>query len=197
MNNNLPLLIGITGKKFNGKDTLGNRLIEKYNYKRFAFADPLKEGCRQIFGLNDEQLYGSLKETIDEYWNVTPRKLLQYIGTDLFRDQLINIMPHLNKDIWVYATKRKILNEWKINSNQRIVVTDVRFENEINMIYELGGIVIRVKRDTIKNSDIHASELEIDNLCVTYELSNNETIHELYDKLDHLLLIKHELLLDF
>lgn len=182
-----PLLIGITGRKFNGKDTLGTHLISTYDYKRLAFADPLKEGCKQIFDFNDEQLYGSLKETEDDFWHVTPRKVLQYVGTDLFREQLENIMPHLGKNIWVEATKRKILNEWQKNKHQKIVITDVRFPNEVEMIYDLGGIMIRVERDIVNDDiDVHASEIQISNLEVTYRLKNNGTIKELYNKLDEL-----------
>ena len=64
--NNMPRIIGVTGKKFNGKDTLGNYL-SKYNYKRMAFADPLKEVIKNVFNFNDAQLYGEDKERIDEY----------------------------------------------------------------------------------------------------------------------------------
>lgn len=181
-----PKLIGITGRKFNGKDTLGNMLISKYDYKRFAFADPLKEGCKHIFGLTDEQLYGDLKETNDDFWQTTPRTILQFVGTELFREQLSTIMPHLGKNIWVEATKRKIMKEWQENNNQCIVVTDVRFENEVNMIKQMGGIVIRIVRDSMNDTvDVHASEIAIQFLDVTSEISNNSSIEDLSKVLDN------------
>ena len=61
-------IIGITGKKFNGKDTGAIYLINNYGYERLAFADALKEACKCIFGFTNEQLYGNKKEDIDEYW---------------------------------------------------------------------------------------------------------------------------------
>ena len=31
---NLPQIVGITGRKFNGKDTLGNYLVNNFSYKK-------------------------------------------------------------------------------------------------------------------------------------------------------------------
>ncbi len=174
-------LIGITGLKRSGKDTLGSNFVEKYGYKRLAFADALKDGCKEIFGFTDDQLYGDKKETIDEYWGVTPRTVLQYVGTDLFRDQLGLIIPKIGKNIWLKVVEKKILDEWKNNPATRFVITDVRFSNECQMVKELGGIVIRVKRDSVNNStDCHSSELEIEKLDVTVEIPNNDTKDELF-----------------
>jgi len=146
-NNNKPILIGITGRKFHGKDTLVNRLVQRFGYKKFAFADPLKEACRIIFGFNHEQLYGNKKEEKDVFWNITPRKIFQFVGTDLFRDQAKNIIPNIGEDLWIEVIRKKILDEWKENPNQHIVITDVRFPNEADMIHQMNGIIVRVKRD--------------------------------------------------
>ena len=81
---NLPKVIGIAGRKYNGKDTIGDYLVKNYGYKKIAYADPIKEICKEMFGFNNEQLYGSLKESNDGFWNVSPRKLMQFIGTELF-----------------------------------------------------------------------------------------------------------------
>lgn len=188
MNLNYPQIIGITGRKFNGKDTLGNFLIEKKGYKRIAFADALKDACKCIFGLTDEQLYGNLKEVEDPFWKTTPRKILQFVGTDLFRENLMKIMPWIDKNIWIEVVKKKILDEIEIDPNVKIVVTDVRFDNEINLIKELHGLTLRVVRPDINNNlDLHQSEIEIDRLDVNYEILNNGTLEELYSKIENLL----------
>jgi len=185
---NLPKVIGITGRKSNGKDTVGNFLVDNYGYKRLAFADALKSACKEIFGFNDEQLYGNLKETDDEQWKVSPRLVLQYVGTDLFREQISNIMPHIEKNIWVNVVKVKILKEWKNNPNQKFVITDVRFPNEIDLINELSGLTIRVRRDSCNNTvDSHQSEILIERLPVLYEILNNSTLEELYEKVINIL----------
>lgn len=180
----LPKVIGVTGRKYNGKDTVGNYLVEHFGYKRLAFADALKDACRCIFGFTDEQLYGSLKETQDVFWKVSPRIVLQYIGTNLLRDQLSTIMPDLGNDIWVNVIKKKILDEWTINPNQKFVVTDARFPNEVAMIKELGGTMFRIRRESINAvSDSHSSEMGIEKLDVDHEIINDKELDDLYQKI--------------
>lgn len=140
-------LIGITGRKYCGKDTLGNYFVEQYGFERMAYADALKEATRCIFDFDDEQLYGNSKEIIDPYWNVTPRQVLQFIGTDLFRNHIKELLPDMGKDIWIHVIKRKIMNKLKKNPNTKIVITDIRFPNELQAIKDLGGITIKIQRD--------------------------------------------------
>lgn len=180
----LPAVIGITGRKYNGKDTVGNWLGLHHGYKRIAFADALKDACRCIFGFTDEQLYGSLKETPDAFWKASPRTILQYVGTNLLRDQLAQIIPHIGNDIWVNVVMKQMLDAWKTNPEQKFVITDVRFENEVKLISDLGGIMIRVKRDAINTTvDMHISELNIEKLKVDHEILNDGTVADLYEKI--------------
>lgn len=175
-------LIGITGRKFNGKDTLGKYFVEKMGFTRLAFADALKDACKCIFNFNDDQLYGEKKETEDPFWKVTPRKVLQFVGTELFRNKLVEIMPDLGENIWVEVLRKKILD----NPDKCFVITDVRFPNECEMIKNMGGIVIRVKRDCMnKETDLHSSELEIEKLSVNFEIENNGTVEEMYKSAEY------------
>lgn len=128
------LIIGLGYKARSGKDTVAAALVERWGFKRYAFADPLKEACREIFKLNDEQLYGSAKEKVDEFWKDTPRRILQVVGTECLRKGYAD-------DVWVRALERRI-----VNGPERCVVTDVRFPNEAEAIQEWGGIVLRVDR---------------------------------------------------
>ena len=188
--NKMPLIIGVTGKKFNGKDTLGKYLF-KYGYKRLAFADPLKDVLRDVFHFNDEQLYGEDKEKIDPYWKVSPRTIMQFVGTDLFRHQMKKVLPDVGNNIWIEVIKRQILEMWKTNPDQKIVLTDLRFPNEIALIKEFGGIIIRVKRNIDKNDNdfivVHESETYIDTLNVDYDFDNNGTKDELFRKFDDII----------
>jgi hypothetical protein len=93
-------------------------------------------------------------------------------------------MPHLGNDVWVNVIKKKILDEWSTNPDQKIVITDVRFPNEANMIEELSGIMIRVRRDSINAvSDSHSSEVGIEKLEVDYEIINNKELDDLYQEI--------------
>ena len=182
-----PKIIGITGRKYNGKDTIGDYLVLKYGYKRLAFADALKASCKEIFGFSDEQLYGNEKETIDDFWKVSPRVVLQYVGTELFRTHIHEIIPFVKTNIWVEVIRRKIFDEQKKFPDKRFVITDMRFANENEFIKSINGLSLRVTRECVNTSiDIHPSELEIEKLIVDYELHNNSTLENLHTQVDQI-----------
>ena len=176
-------IIGITGRKRHGKDTLGDYLVSNYGYTKIGFADALKEGCRHIFGFNDDQLYGNSKEIDDEFWKASPRKVLQFVGTDLFRDQLARVLPEDKYDIWVKVVEKTILQ----NPDKKYVITDVRFNNELAFIKKYNGLTIKVQRDTITDIDWHISESYIDELQTNYTIKNSGTLEELYKKLENVM----------
>jgi hypothetical protein len=133
------------GLKGSGKDTVAKMLPAEW--KRMAFADTLKDIVSILFGWDRNLVEGNTeysrkwREEVSTFWskeldikNFTPRLALQTLGTDVFRD-------HFNQDIWVKVLKHKI-----INSNDNIVITDVRFPNEANMIKELGGKIVQIIR---------------------------------------------------
>jgi len=187
---NLPAIIGITGRKYSGKDTLGDFLVTNYGYERIAYADALKEVARIIFDFDDTQLYGDNKETPDEYWNITPRQAFQFIGTDLFRNNCHKLFntSHTNKDIWIRVVKRKIMNRLKTNPNAKFVVTDIRFPDELDAVKDLGGITIKIKRDTTEK---RITSLKTDIATITNSLSDpNQTLASLENTIKQLEQIK-------
>lgn len=173
-------IIGICGYKRNGKDTLGDYLVSNYGYTKIGFADAMKEACKNIFGFNDEQLYGDLKEYEDEFWKISPRKTLQFVGTELFRHRISELLPDVKDNIWIKVVEKKILD----NPDKKYVITDVRFFNEFEFINKYNGLTIKVKRDTIDNDDSHISESFIDNIYTDFTITNNGTLEELYEKLN-------------
>lgn len=176
-------LIGLIGNKQCGKDTLANYLCKTYNYKRIAFADPIKDICKITFDFNDEQLNGNQKEVPDNKWfNLTPRKIFQFIGTDLFRKHMSLLHPKFNEDFWILIARKKIYE--LLNKKTCVVVSDVRFQNECDMIKELNGITIKIIRKTNLH-DHHISENNI--LIADYVLTNNDDLDILFLKLDALI----------
>jgi len=142
------ILIGLVGLKGSGKDTMGDMFVKDYDFIKKSFADPLKEACKHLFVLSDEQLWGDLKETPDPRWdNCTPREILQYVGSELLRDQLGKIMPNINRNVHVH-NMRLWLNE-NLSKYQFIICPDCRFEEEINLIKSMGGIIIKIDRNTV------------------------------------------------
>src|SRR5688572_22805430 len=142
-------IIGLMGVKGSGKSTGSDYLIANYKYKEVAFADPLKKACQELFLFSDEQLYGTQKqkETADPRWfNCSPRTAMQFVGTDLLRNNLDKIMPGLGNDIFTYNFKLRYNEGRKLDPDHKIVVSDVRFHNEAECIKSLGGVIIKIAR---------------------------------------------------
>ena len=189
------VLIGLLARKRSGKDTVADHLVKHYSFNKLSLADPLKEAISILFGFSDEQLYGDLKETVDPTWNVSPRLVLQWFGTEVFRRNINTIIPTIQDNFWVESFKVKYNALIKSDPNKRIVVADVRFPNEIRAIHELGGVVIKIERPDILDGDSHESEKNID-LINDYDvlLKNDGTIEQLYKKVNDMLSNKASLL---
>lgn len=152
------MIVAFTGKKGSGKSTCSQFLIDA-GYKKVSFAEPLKAAVSIIFGFDDECYDPVKKEKVHEDWNVTPRELLQKIGSEWFRDGLKDLVPQINlkESIWIKIARKKIIELLKNGEN--VVIDDLRFEDEFEMIKELGGKVIMVCRDeNINFTPTHQSE---------------------------------------
>jgi hypothetical protein len=182
--NNKITIIGLTGYKRSGKDTIGNYLVNNYNFTRIAFADTLKEACKIIFGFTDEQVYGDdLKEINDEYWQHTPRDILQKVGSELFRNRLPEICNNISDDIWIRSVEKKILDLVE-NGHTKFIITDIRYQNEIDFIKKLNGVLWKVKRPVNLHNDTHESESNIDKFIGDYEFINDSTRKKLFKSVD-------------
>jgi len=184
INNNL---IGLSGKKRSGKDTAGNYLIEKYDYVQYSFAGPLKKACQEIFMFTDEQTEGHDKEILDDRWGVSARKVFQIFGTEMFRDKLGEFFPemeHIKENFWTYRFEMWYAQQKQKDPNVKVVVTDIRFQNEATIVKKLGGRVIKVNRNTGMSTDNHSSEKNIDLIKGDITIKNNGTLEEYYQELE-------------
>jgi dephospho-CoA kinase len=176
-------IIGITGKKGSGKDTIGNYLVDNHGFKRLAFADTLKDVCKLVFGLDHDQLYRpELKEVKDSYWEHSPREILQTVGTDLFRDTLSEKLENMDQNIWIRSLEKKIMKNID-EGNTKFVITDVRFKNEYEFIKKYNGIVWSITRNIDNNNnDNHKSENELKEYELEYDniFVNNKKLVDLY-----------------
>lgn len=173
------MFVGILGKKRHGKDTVADYITKTYpNFVKKSFAKPLKDAVQILFDFTDDQLNDeNLKEEPDEFWGDSPRKVLQLVGTELFRNQY-------DQMFWIKVAKRHI------PPNKNIIFSDVRFKNEFDFIKENKGIVIFIKRDIVQyKKDNHDSEKYIDDLAQSadYSIDNNATLNDLYNKIDDIM----------
>ena len=188
------VLIGLMAGKGSGKSTAANYMINNYNFVEKSMAEPLKKACKELFLFTDDQLFGTQeqKETPDPRWfGCSPRKALQYVGTDLIRNNLDNIMPGLDKNIFIHHFKLWYEQEMRKNPNICVVISDIRYQNEADFIHELGGILIKIIRHFEKTVDMHSSEIELQSIT-TYDhlIENIGTLPEYYSKLDNILVNK-------
>ena len=151
-------IIAFAGRKQSGKTTsaefVANLFWQHKDSKIYNFADPLKNLCIDILGLEHKQCYGSdedKNQLVDCYWDnhqLSAREVLQIVGTDMFR--------RMQNHVWSNATIRQILKD-KPNI---AIIADCRFPNEVNAIKNVGGIVIKLTRNPYNS--YHASEMALD-----------------------------------
>lgn len=184
-----PLLIGLTGFAGHGKTTATN-MLKTFNFHEYALADPLKRGCMAMFGFTEEQCFDDkLKNVIDPYWGVSPREVLQKVGTELFRDQIKNAMPNIKLGesgvLWI----RNFEKYYESNKHKNIIVSDVRNVDEAQTIKKLDGFIIRIHNPRIKMKDAfrnHASEQMINKIKYDCILMNDGNLSDLFKDLEYI-----------
>lgn len=161
-------VIGFTGLKGSGKDTAARALLSQ-GWEKIAFADTLREVCKLVYGLTDEQMLNpNLKEiTLEQFPFKSPRQILQTVGTEMFRNNI--------PGSWVNAWKLKTQAALYAGKSYGVVVTDFRFPDEADAIRSFGGTLIRIVRQGQVSTDLHESERYIPTLPVDFEITNNAT----------------------
>lgn len=172
-------IIGLIGHKRAGKDSLARFLIEDHDYYRVAFADPLKNIALDLnpWLLTAHHGYIHLRDFVDTVgWedakaDPAVRCWLQDLGLAIRK---------YDPNFWV----RLGLQDARALPSTPVVITDVRFLNEVDGVRGLGGILVRVVRDEADRAaalDPHISEHELDDIDVDYEIDNNGPLSALRD----------------
>lgn len=171
------IIIGIAGKKGSGKDTVAGimKKILGKKVKLLSFADPLKMGCIEMFGLDKDIVYGTQtkKEEINEFWNTSVRKILQIVGTELMKHTLPKYIPEMN-DVWIRMMEKKIFGN---KEDDIFIITDVRFMDEYEFVKKNNGLMVKIVRNINDRNDEHISE-NVDIPC-DYFINNNFSLEEL------------------
>lgn len=83
---------------------------------------------------------------------VTVRRILQWWGTEYRRAQ--------DPDYWTKAWGRKI--EQFDLTRMHVLVDDVRFMNELSVIREHSGLIVKIERPGFEGANNHSSETSLD-----------------------------------
>lgn len=209
------MIIGFVGLIGSGKDTAADYLVNFHGFRRDSFANTLKDAVSAVFGWDRVLLEGRTKEArewreqVDPWWaerlgmpNLTPRWILQYWGTEVCR-------AGFHDDIWIASLENKMRK-----TGDNIVISDVRFPNEILAIHNAGGIVVRIKRGEepewfesaasvnrgpdgnitwstsrrkLEILKIHASETAWVGGNIDFLVTNDSTIDDLYNQIQELI----------
>lgn len=203
------MIVGFVGFIGSGKDTAADYLVNFHGFRRDSFANTLKDAVAAVFGWDRTLLEGRTAESrewrdqVDFWWSnrlgkqITPRWVLQYWGTEVLRN-------HFHDDIWIASLENKLRK-----TKDNIVISDVRFPNEIEAIHNAKGLVVRVKRgpdpdwytdalnmnkgptnmswaiskQRMSELNIHASETSWVGGNIDYIITNDTTIDDLFQQL--------------
>lgn len=199
MTEKLPALIGIGGLLQHGKDTVADYLVEKHGWVKMGMSDPLNEA---LLILNPwvkidnyishpimrvvqfdpgfypyQEIYATLgyvraKKIPDV------RAYLQRLGTEVGRNLL-------GENIWVNAAEMKI--EKLTAEGKNVILTGVRYPNELALIHRQGGELWWVERPSLVNADSsasHSSENSVTREDFDLVVYNDGTLAELYETVD-------------
>lgn len=165
-----------------GKSTVAEYLCRHHSFQQISFAGPLKEMADKFFeclgvaeNVRIAMLYGGLKEQRLPEIGVTPRHVMQTLGTEWGRQCI-------DTNLWVKTAMRRARL-----STRNIVIDDLRFPNEFDAIRDAGGFCVKLVRPGLGEPSKtvgHASEGALDGRLFNFTLTNDSTIGALYSRVD-------------
>lgn len=181
-----PILIGLTGRARSGKSTAAEHLVGTYLLEHYAFADPLRDGLMAIFNLDPTDFEGDRKERPLAWLDRSPRQLMQSMGTEWARNTV-------HPDVWVKLAEQNLDYMTKaLGAVLGFVVSDVRFENEADLIRRRGGTIIHISRADAQAVNPHVSEAGVAGNKNDLLMFNNGTVEEFLRSLDEVFLMIRE-----
>lgn len=170
-------LIAFTGLPRSGKDSAADWLV-LHGYVRRAFSDPLKDAAAILLGREPWEMRGEQgfdREAVLTEWGFSTRDFLQRFGTEAMRN-------NFGADFWIKHMRNRIAGV------ERVVITDCRFDNEVELVHELGGIVVEIRRPGAAISSAHVSDKGV---AADLVLDNNDTMPQFAEKIGKLMLEYH------
>jgi hypothetical protein len=166
-------LVAITGAAGAGKDVLAQALSGQCGYQVHKFAETL---YKMVYGLpfleEGNWLNREWKERPHAFYNgKSPRRILQTLGTEWMRGMI-------SEDQWVAISEHKVYQKYVLGQ-KLFVFSDCRFENEAAWVRKVGGLIVHLKRDQVRQVEAHSSEAGIQHVDTDLVISNNDTIEAL------------------
>lgn len=185
MNN--QIIIGLHGVARVGKDEFANYISQYYGFTKLALADPIRTA---LFSLNPWILTDTMSYRLQDIINMFGwdeakvlypeiRRLMQVFGTEIARCQW-------NDNFWINLM---IENIDKLN---RVVISDVRFQNEVDMVRSYGnnGYLIKITRPGVTSVNSHISDAGLDDSLFDLVIRNDGSLKHFHNKIDKIQLFR-------
>lgn len=154
------MLIGICGAKRSGKTTLGNALSDALDMPHTSFAEPMRSFVAAILGIDLDELERVKDEPVEWLDGVTPRHMLETVGTEWGRNMI-------HPDLWIRSAKHRVGNNG--------IISDVRFPNEADAVRDI-GFLFRVSREGEQEHGGHESNRRLPDNLIDHEIRNSGTV---------------------
>jgi len=168
------LVIGLAGKFGSGKDTAAALIQEAFpgqQWRVISFARLVKQVVATLTSTTLEQnLSDAGKQTVPRGFTDSLSTLQQKVGM---------AMRSIDELVWIKAAFAPVMPE------DNVIVTDVRFPNEVRAIHDHQGMVIRLwgraPRPNETRDPMHISETALDDLyhLFDFHIENSGTFEEL------------------
>jgi hypothetical protein len=171
-------IIAFTGLAQSGKTTAANAFIS-VGYDRMSFAEPIKAMIQCLTPLLDKDARPP------SLCGKSLREVYQTLGTDWGRKMV-------GEDIWINAGRARIdtlLGDVESDIIRGIVIDDIRFDNEADLVRKMGGLVIEITRSSVPQMD-HISESGISRDLIDYTFANEGDIAALQHQVRDYLLVR-------
>jgi len=207
------MILGLSGKASSGKDTTADYLIDHFAWdSKIALASNLKEACKIIFNLSDDQvltqkgkrtsfqvpvLLSDFHVSAVVNWinrthsvHINDVDYTKYLGLELNtpRDVLQFVGTELMRSYCDSYHIDVIMGKLRYYNN--VAITDVRFKDEAEAVKAANGKLVRIERDANLRgvSSNHLSETALDNWGNwDYILYNNSSFCNLYSQIDKMI----------
>lgn len=202
------MILSIYGRNQSGKTTLANMLVDECGFIKISFADALRKLVKSYFGIDTswkvkeswDVFDTNYFEQLDKLFSVIEdkkgikeeikikimksttryaayRTTLEMIGTEVVRDIVID-------EIWVAVLAYDIL--YQTSKGNNIVIDDMRFKNEYNLLKKLNAKLIRITSPFEEADNGHRSQKYIEKFKYDYIIENNKTKKVLLNKFKEL-----------
>lgn len=162
-------------------DGLRDLVCQTFDLPRELFIDRDKKEAKFLYPIRlDEEHISHILNHIENQWSIpvsegsknkmlllvgnemeTPRKMLQFIGSELVRDCI-------SEDFWINLVDKKIDNL------ADVVITDARLSNERDFARNKNALMCLINRPTLKNEDSHRAENDLGNESDYQIVMNND-----------------------